>query len=361
MKKIIFSVIALVGLFAFSSCEKDEDQAVLTINSSSLALADLSADSYILDRDASDEAFEEFTWSKADFGFDASITYVLELDSVTNEFANPVVLATLNNKLAYSLTVGALNELLVKRGFATGEAVELEFRVVASVSANADEIVSPIQTATITPYATSFPPIYMCGAATGGWDWTKGVEVLSTAPDQYQTVAYFISGETFRFFAQANWGPTSYNYPYFTTVAAGLENALDDDKNFRVTSATGYYRISCNLKTKVVDFVSVPEPKMFMTGAALGGWDWTTNYVQMTFVKDNVWTATTDFAVETFRFFAQAGWSPDSYNYPYMSTVDPLFENANDDDKNFKFIGTPGSYKITFNLAAKTVDMEAVN
>jgi hypothetical protein len=233
------------------------------------------------------------------------------------------------------------------------------------VSPNAPTSYSDPVEITVTPYATDFPPIYMVGSATGGWDWTKSVEVRSTGPSKYYTVAYFLNNETFRFFKQFDWGPTSYNYPFFDGgfVSDSMENAADGDQNFRVLAPTGYYGVTVNLKTKIVDFDAVDEPLMFMTGAAVGGWDWTTNYVQMTWVKYGVFEAETEFINgEAFRFFAQKDWGPTSFNYPYFAdgSVDPLFENAADGDSNFKFIGTTGTYKVTVNLLDFTVTMEAV-
>jgi hypothetical protein len=201
----------------------------------------------------------------------------------------------------------------------------------------------------------------MCGAATGGWSWNLYTykEVRSSAPNVYQTVAKFFNNETFRFFKQTDWSPTSYNFPYFTgTVSNLFENANDGDKNFKFTGTTGFYKITVNMTTKSVSMEAVAEPVLYATGAALGGWDWTTNYIQLTWKSNGIFQATTDFAVETFRFFKQAGWG-DSYNYPWFAggTVSPLFVNANDGDSNFKFVGTPGSYTITVNLLDKTVTM----
>jgi hypothetical protein len=184
----------------------------------------------------------------------------------------------------------------------------------------------------------------------------------SSAPKVYQTIAYFLKGETFRFFAQPDWGPTSYNYPYFSggTVDAKLEDAQDGDNNFKVLGETGYYDITVDLKNLTVTMTAVAEPVMYMTGAALGGWDWTTNYVQMTWKSNGIFEATTEFiSGEAFRFFAQPDWSPVSYNYPYFAdgSVDPLFENAQDGDSNFRFIGTTGMYKIRLNMLDLIITM----
>ena len=182
----------------------------------------------------------------------------------------------------------------------------------------------------------------MIGAATGGWDTSLAVEVPSSSPSVYTAVWKFSQNEAFRFFAQPNWDPTSYNYPYFATgtVSNLFENNIDDDSNFKFVGETGFYRVTVNLKTFTVSMESVPEPVMYMTGKGIGEWDTpgTGASIKMTFVKENVWTATATFVSgEAWRFFAQADWNPTSYNFPYFAdgTVADMFENAGDDDSNF--------------------------
>jgi hypothetical protein len=114
------------------------------------------------------------------------------------------------------------------------------------------------------------------------------------------------------------------------------------------------------MTTKSVAMASVAEPVLFATGGALGGWDWTTNYVQLTWKSNGIFQMTTDFSADIFRFFKQAGWGA-GYSYPDFAggSVTPLLElNPNDGDNNFKFVGTPGLYKVTVNLIDKIITME---
>jgi starch-binding outer membrane protein SusE/F len=363
MKKTYIFLSLILFTFALISCEKDDPKTTITDVTPSV-MSNLSSSDFVLTLDDASNEFQTFEWSSADYGFSASVTYVVQFAAKDSNFSNPIVIGSVNHGNSLSISVGDFNKMLLNYGLNPDEATTLQFRVAAVVSANYTPSYSNVLEANVTPYATDFPPIYMCGAATGGWDWAHGVEVRSSAPSVYHTIAYFLNGETFRFFKQADWGPTSYNYPYFDGgfVSDSLENANDGDKNFKFLAPTGYYDITCDLKHKIVTLKPVAEPVMFMTGAALGGWDWSTNYVQMTWVRDGVFEATTDFLNgETFRFFAQKDWSPTSYNYPYFpaGNVDPLFENGNDGDKNFRFIGTTGSYKVTLNMLDNTVVMEA--
>jgi starch-binding outer membrane protein SusE/F len=355
MKKIIYLLWIAFVATVFVACE---DEGPLTIINSNIAANELkapSSDAFVLTSEDKDNALETFQWTAPDYGFKAAVTYVLQMDYAENGFAEPITLATTND-LEATVTVGEINELLLGLGLTPEEASAMEMRVVSSISDKVADVISNTRTVSFTPYATSFPPIYGMGDGLKGWGpWPdKAVEWQSTEYKKYETTAYFTNGKAFRWFAQLDWNPTSYNYPFFTTVSPVFENANDGDKNFKIVGATGWYKVSVDLGAKTVAAEAVAEPQLFMVGAAVGGWD-QSKAVKMTYIKPGVFEGEANFTVETFRFFAQNDWGPTSYNYPYFTTVDPMFVNANDGDKNFKFIGTPGTLKLTVDLNNKTV------
>lgn len=359
MKKISLIILILASLL--TACEADKEIVKVKQSVSANDLNSLSATSFILKMEDAANVFQTFSWTEVDFGFPAVVTYTVQFDLKTNNFSSPVDLVTVTSKTSAEVTVGDLNKLLLAAGLNPEEPVMLQFRVKATIHPDIAPVYSDTVEASVSPYATSFPPIYMTGAATGGWGWDLYVykELRSSAPNVYETIAHFLNGETFRFFKQTGWDPVSWNYPFFTgTVSDLFENANDGDKNFRFIGTTGFYKITVNMSTKSVSMEAVDEPVLYMTGAALGGWDWTTNFVQLTWKANGIFQATTEFENETFRFFKQAGWG-DSYNYPWFEggSVSPLLENANDGDKNFRFTGTPGTYTITVNLLDKIITM----
>jgi hypothetical protein len=364
MKKL--SLLLIIMTIFFAACEKDKENIVIKGSITPNDLSNLSSSSFVLTRDDAANTFQTFKWTQVDYGFTAVITYVLQFDKTSDDFASPVDLVTVTHDTTVAVTIGDLNKLMLAAGMNPDEPVDLQFRVKATINPAVDPVFSTLAEATVTPYATSFPPIYMCGQATGGWAWDLYVykELRSTAPNIYETIGYFVnsgSDATFRFFKDIGWGADSYNYPYFTgTVSDMFENAADGDLNFRFIGVTGYYKITVNMTTKSVAMEAVAEPVLYATGGALGGWDWTTNYIQLTWKSNGIFQATTDFTTDIFRFFKQAGWG-DGYNYTYFAggSVTALLElNANDSDNNFKFVGTPGSYKITVNLLDLIVTMD---
>ena len=362
MKKINLILLIFITFF-FAACEADKEKVILMDSVTPNTMGAVTSPMVLTLETKNDSV--KFSWTEVDYGIQVSQAYTLQVDVADNDFAAPQDLVTVN-ALKAGLTQGELNKVLLNL-IEGGVASEVEFRVKTGINKSIDLVYSSAVTATVTPYLTSFPPIYMTGRATGAWGWDPYVyhTLRSTSPNIYETIAYFTltdpNESTFRFFKQVGWGD-SWNYPYFTggvTPTTLLVNADDGDKNFRFLGASGYYKITVNMTTKAVDMEAVPDQVLYATGAALGGWNWTTDYIQLTWLNDGIYRATTDFTNgETFRFFAQADWNPTSYNYPWFDTVDPLFENANDGDKNFRFVGTTGSYIVTVNMLDKIVTMD---
>jgi len=363
MKIKIVSIISIFLVLTQVSCEIDEG-VMISANPTSPQLQSPSNNSaVVLERDNAANVAMTFKWNASDYGFKASVTYTVQMAKQGDNFTNVTTLAMVNNVTEASITVGDLNKKAIELDAELEAANSMELRVIASINSNVESVLGDPVTISVTPYATSFPPIYMIGAALKGWDPTLAVEMVSYAPNRYKTTAYFTQGEAFRFFAQQDWGPTSYNYPYFDggSVDAAFENASDGDSNLRMVAETGWYEIDVDLKAKTVVMTSVMEPVMYMTGAGIGGWDTpgTGASIKMTFVKPGVFTATATFVNgEAWRFFAQADWGPTSYNYPYFAdgTVDTMFENADDGDKNFRN-KADGTYLVTLDLNALTVTL----
>ena len=364
MKKIIFSLLSIIAIGVITSCEIDDIVKISSNPAVPSMMTPANNQAYVLDRENADEIAATFTWSAADYGFEASITYTVEIALEGDDFTNVATLASVNNATEASIIVSELNKKMIELSAELDSPNNVEVRILSTVSSEVEDVISDPITIIVTPYATTFPPIYMIGGALKGWEPSLAVEMKSSAPNEYKTTAYFTSGEGFRFFAQPDWNPTSYNYPYFDsgTVDPLFENAADDDSNLRFIGTSGWFEITVNLKNYTVAMSSVSEPLMYMTGSGIGGWDTpgTGASIKMTFVKTNVWEASATFVTgEAFRFFAQADWNPTSYNYPYFAdgSVDSMFEEATDDDKNFKFIGTAGTYTITLDLDELTVTM----
>jgi hypothetical protein len=363
MKNYIYTLAALFGLLLFSSCEEDITLATVAAPEDVVVanLSDLSASNYILEFENESQVFENLTWTSADYGFSAAITYTLQAGVAGTTFVDAISLGT-NSDNALELTVGQINKGLTNLSLVPFEAAAIEMRLKVEVDGDIEPTYSNVISANITPYATSFDPIYMIGDAVLGWDTAKAVEVYGTGPGTFEVVAEFNNGGAFRFFEAADWGATSYNWTFFSTgnIAGDFEDAGDGDTNIRFTGTTGYYRIGVNTKTLTITLEPVDQPALFMVGAGVpdAGWGWDSP-VEMTWIKDGVFEVTTSFSVDAFRFFTKEGDWGSGQNHPHFVaeeyTIDSNFEDAQDGDNNFKFIGTPGVYNIIVNQIEKTI------
>jgi hypothetical protein len=359
MRKIFQTLLVLFGAIWISGCE-DKELVVINDTVAANSLNALSSTDFVLTIDESSETVETFKWTAPDFGFSASTTYTLQVDVNGNDFANAFDLAVVVGVKEVSVTVKGLNDAMLGLGLPPEEVSDMEFRVRSTINTNVEPVYSTTRTAGVTPFATIFPSIYGMGDALKGWGPWPGnaVEWPSSQLKKYSQIAYLTQGGAFRFFEQLDWGPTSYNYPYFSSVSAVFENANDGDSNFKVAAATGWYLVNVDLIAKTVTATATTEPLMYMTGDGIGGWDQpgTGVSVKMTFLRPGVFQATTSFYNDqAFRFFAQADWGPTSYNFPYFTTVDPLFVNANDGDSNLRYAGATGSQTVILDVNEKTV------
>lgn len=231
-----------------------------------------------------------------------------------------------------------------------------------------------LNTKTITMEALSGQPkLYMVGSAVpdAGWGWNSPVEMEWVQDGVFKATTTLESGsdKAFRFFTEfENWG-SGLNHPHYVAseyeIDGQLADAMDGDNNFTFTGTTGIYSITVNdiAKTIVISEAGTAGPPKYLVGAGVpaAGWGWDSP-VELVQVQAGVFSATTEFAVEAFRVFAAKGDWGSGTNYPGYAdngyTIDANFENANDGDKNFKFIGTAGTYKFTLNENTKTITLE---
>ncbi|HTE32395.1 MAG TPA: SusE domain-containing protein, partial [Chryseolinea sp.] len=362
MKNFISTLSVLVGLSMLLSCEDDVVKVNLNDPVAPIELHALSAPGYVLALDQAANMFEEFTWDAPDYGFQAAGSYTVQLDKAGNNFASAVDLLTTTG-LSGALSVGDLNKKLLDLGLSPDEQNDVAIRVRSLINDNVAVVYSNLREFAVTPYATVFPPVYMIGDATGGWDLAKAVKLRSIAPSKYQTTAEFTNGGKFRFFASASWDAPQFNWSTFAggTVDTALEDGQDSDGNFKFTGPTGWYTITSDTKHKTITLEATEQPALYMIGAAIQGWD-LTKAVQLTRLEDGVFKGPSNFTSgETFRFFTGPDWSKGTINYASFDggNVDSRFSNANDGDKNLKFTGETGTYTITVDLNTLTVVLES--
>ena len=95
--------------------------------------------------------------------------------------------------------------------------------------------------------------------------------------------------------------------------------------------------------------------------AVPGGWAFNTSTVEFIEATPNIWSANIVLSNGVFRFFHEFNTWDTNNNFTYYEdagyTIDANLENDGSGDANFKFVGTPGAYKLTIDGNLKTITL----
>ena len=343
--KILLLSFIIIGI---TSCDENENFEILApqggiainspIDGSSIALNDTNESNPAL----------TVSWTSATIE-GTGATYTVEAALFDTEFAVPVLIGT-TEETSISLTVEELNTLAID---VLGIEVETEAAIDIRVSSNGE--VSQSISVLLTPYQVEFPELYLVGSLTG---WDPGTSLPMTRIDfnKFEITIDLADGDEFKFLPQnTGWDNDFEDNPANpgTLIQTGSENLKGYD--------AGKYKISVNLSTftYVIEFIPPPSSiYMVGNGVPAAGWGWDSP-IELTQIQDGVFQGTTEFVNDAFRFFTIEGDWGSGLNYPYYInegyTIDANFEDAFDNDNNFKFIGTPGTYTMTLNNNDKTI------
>lgn len=206
MKNWFRNIATGVALLAtVSACKKDEAQMVLSVNAAPQLTA--SATTATLTKATASSPAATYTWTKADYGYQAATTYTLQFAKKGTNFAMPINIDA-GPALSKTLTVEELNAVYGSLDCnAAGVSAQLDVRVKASVSDKTTAQMSNMGSITATPYQAQTPPAdtwAIIGSATpGGW----GTETAMTYNycKRVWTITIQLTKEEFKFRANNGW------------------------------------------------------------------------------------------------------------------------------------------------------------
>ncbi|MVN21399.1 SusE domain-containing protein [Mucilaginibacter arboris] len=179
MKKILISFLALssVLLMLFSSCKKDETKIVAAIGTAGTLTASTTTPALSLATSSNTAVTFSFAATPVT-GYQAGITYTLQMDKAGNNFASAREISATTPSTA--VTVGALNTVLLNLGLPTGTSSQIQVRTKSVIAANETPVYSNAVTLTVTPYSlTSY--VYVPGGYQG-WDPTSATVPSLASP-----------------------------------------------------------------------------------------------------------------------------------------------------------------------------------
>ena len=241
LKYIVLS--GLVGI-ALWACKEDELRPIIHYNGPAVITAPAAGTVIELKEATGADDLPAFTWTPADFGFSAAITYQLALDVAGNNFADPTTVGSTTG-LSLVVTQSDLNTLLLAKGLEGETAKDLELRVIATVNSDAAAIVSEGVVITVIPYTTTivYPQLQIPGSYQG-WDPANNNTIIYSAKADGKYEGYVYIGEEnakFKYTVGPSWD-TNYG-------DTGDDGSLDQNGTDIPAGVAGTYLLNANLNT----------------------------------------------------------------------------------------------------------------
>lgn len=305
MKNIIKFLFATIAVMMVWSCEKDEDQAVLSLKSEPTLKASVT-NLALTSANANNNAIT-FTITPADYTPEVEITNVLQFSVTGNSFAKVKEAGLGNGILSKSYTVLEFNALMLSLGLSTGVASDVDVRLKTTVGKGAP-VYSAVQKISVNPYAL-ISYMYAPGKYQG---WDPGTANTLVSPNSNGIYVGYIkflatadNGLAFKINPQKNWDNsygTNSQFSAATNTIPILYNAGGDI----VGPGLGYYQATVDTNANTLKMIPY---QMSIIGSATPGGNWNTDIDMVWDNSQLKWTATATFLAGEFKFRLNHDWS----------------------------------------------------
>lgn len=291
----------------FISCERDITEPRISSDPTAPTLADLSY-SGEFNMENADEPVT-FSWTEADFGFQSSTTYGVELAPVS-DFSSDVATLFTTQEMEGSATVNDLNNLILSWNNAIGEPATVYYRVYATVNPTAT-VYSEVKSEVFTPFETliDYPMIYVPGAYQG---WAPGEEngrLFSYGFNSlYEGIIRLVDADNptveFKITPAPNWD---------NDWGGSLTKSGDDysgelvptGSNFQVDA--GVYEFDVDVNALTISLTKTDD--WGIIGSAVPPYDWSADVDMFYNGQRKMWEITADFEAGEFKFRANDDWA----------------------------------------------------
>jgi hypothetical protein len=297
-----------VAAIAFSSCEKDEVRTVLNVGSAPTLTA--TPTTVVLTQANANNDAVKFTYTNATFGFDAAVTYVLQISKGGTNFASASTTEVgLSNTSPLEKTFKVVEfnrELLKIINYGTATAVEV--RVKATVAAAAEPSYSNVVAMTCTAYRDlityTYPNAMNVAGNFQGWSPATAPQIVKQNNGGYNGFEGFIifnaATPEFKMVKGNDWSAGDYG-------SAGGNALGNGGPNLTLPSGgaglTGYYRVRANETTMTWSYTKIN------TWGIIGAFNGWASSVPLTFnAATGVWSVTRDMPTGEFKFRANDDW-----------------------------------------------------
>ncbi len=347
--KLIFITLGFALLFV--ACESEERGPLVGVFTPPSISSPAGGGSYVFTEATENDVMTTFTWTAADFGFQAATNYNVLVDFASNDFSEPFTIGNTTG-LELEVLIGDVNNKLMTAGAVAGRATDFEVKIRATIHRDVDTLFSTGITLTLTPFEKIiiYPSLYVPGSYQNEWnpawaEWTPANEftkVYSVKDDgKYEGYLYFNEAET--------------NYKFTKVPAWEQDNTIADPdaggqsgtlqignwggNNIKVTTGPGYYLVKADLNAET--YSNTITDWGLVGSATPGGWDSDQN---MTYDPlADTWSITLNLVTGKIKFRANDAWD---INLGDNQADEKLEYGGTDID-----VAEAGNYTITMNLS----------
>jgi starch-binding outer membrane protein SusE/F len=342
VRKLNIYILLLISAVIFMSCEKDENKIVM--NSGTASVLSANASNLVLTSEKANDTLQAFDWTPSDYGFNAVISYTLQLAKQGNNFENPKEVV-LGNKRTYSLTGGEINQIAVAAGLKFGVKGTMEARIKSVLSESLTPIFSNVFAFDVTPYQVViiYPSLWVPGSYQG-WNPATAPKISSILSNGiYEGYVNFTGTDfQFKFTPQQDWNNGAYGWASSVVTGNNVSGTMNTTGGNLFVPKQGYYRLQAN--TIANEWAATLTTWTIIGDAPIASNNWV-NDVPMTFdPATNQWSAVVDCKAGSFKFRANADWA--------LNFGDTGADQTLDYDGDNLSVPSAGTYTITLELQA---------
>ena len=349
MKKLV--IFNILFMLLFTACyERDEvymGEVTEPVLSNSLHNSE-----FVLTEENLEDPFETFSWSAAEFGFDhRNPDYVLRMDLAGNNFANSISLGT-TREHQFTVLNSRINQNLLTLGAEPGEKLSVQFKLIASISADIRAESNIVQVdLTAMDVVIDYPKLYVAGDH-NGWAFTDMIYSFKS-DDVYEGYIWMDNGDNWNKFKMSMVPDWVEEYVIGDPDPSGTSGTLQvgnwGGNDINATEGIGYYHLVANLNNLTYQ---VFKTEWAVTGD-FNGWSFTPMQFD---VGSKTWSLTADLTAGGFKFIANENWSLIYGDDELDGILDPGHDGNNiqiEEDGNYTIIlnlhDVPYSYSVTKN------------
>jgi len=309
--KYYLSIIA-AGLLVMGACEELPEGPFLK-STANIVRPDITAPaggtSYTLTEATQNNVMTTFKWNAPDFGFQAAVTYTLQV-TITNDFKDANDLGV-TNKTELEVLNSKMNTTLLILGAEPDVNATLKCRVKAVINPNVPVVYSDTVSLTVKPFEVviNYPKLYVPGSYQG-WNPANEETVITSAKsdEKYEGFLYFPDANTeFKLLKVPAWEEANtIGDPDPSGTSGTLQIGSWGGNNIKVSGGPGYFRIKANLNEATYEWVKTTWS--VIGDATPGGWSSDTPMTYST--SEKVWTVTLNLTGgKAFKFRANNDWA----------------------------------------------------